>query len=177
MRDMIDTGSLECPACATVEAIDAVGVEPIGRDPAQPILWRRFGFDHGGICYGFETSKRGDRSRVVVNGTTALELPRAVWTALLEAACLQRGADAASPIERGAECDARPAAASRPRVPPGPVPNRSEDTGPSPVGPPSDAPSARAAAVTRRHHGVSTSSASPSTEARSMSSPSNPSRC
>jgi hypothetical protein len=64
-----------------------------GRSPGseEAVLWRRFGFDHAGTCYGFETTRSGDRSRVVINGKAALDLPRAVWAALLDAVALQRG--------------------------------------------------------------------------------------
>ena len=58
---------------------------------AETISWRLHGFDHQGTCYGFETTRNGDRARVVVNGKPALELPRAVWRALLDVVSMQRG--------------------------------------------------------------------------------------
>jgi hypothetical protein len=56
----------------------------------ETVRWRRFGFDHSGNSYGFETTCAGDRSRVVINGKAALELPCAVWLALLAAVDFQR---------------------------------------------------------------------------------------
>ena len=57
----------------------------------EKVAWRLHWFDHGGACYGFETTRSGDRARVVVNGKPALELPRVIWDALLDVVALQRG--------------------------------------------------------------------------------------
>jgi hypothetical protein len=55
--------------------------------------WRLHGFDHGHRRYGFEISRTGDLARVVIDGKAALELPRPVWEALLDAVELQRRHD------------------------------------------------------------------------------------
>jgi hypothetical protein len=89
---------------------DMVEASPFEQNPepvSDGVRWRRFGFDHAGATYGFETTCSGDRSRVVINGKAALELPKAVWFALLDAAALQRGfvgggpAFAGGPVQDG----------------------------------------------------------------------------
>lgn len=77
----------------------ATHVRRLDNDVAS-VSWRLHGFDHAGTCYGFETTGCGDRARVVVNGKPALELPRVVWDALLDAVALQRGDHAAKSTKK-----------------------------------------------------------------------------
>ncbi len=97
MRDMVeagfvDTGSLELGRSTQLNPCDegaSSGTDGARANRRGEVLWRRFGFDHGGNTYGFETTSKGDRARVVINGKAALELPHAVWGALLDALALQ----------------------------------------------------------------------------------------
>lgn len=87
-----ESGMIGGPAQNCSESQSESRSEHRSRDrSSEHVAWRLQGFDHAGTCYGFETTRNGDRSRVVVNGKPALELPRAVWDALLDAVAMQRG--------------------------------------------------------------------------------------